>query len=69
MGGASVMIWGCFNYNGKSILAFIDGTLDSLKYQNILNDYLLPFFIEQNISDPIFQQDNARPHVSVSIKK
>jgi transposase len=68
MGGPSVMVWGCFNYSGKSELAFIDGTIDSNKYQSVLEEYLLPFIIGQNLVNPIFQQDNARPHVSLSTK-
>ncbi|WUR04877.1 transposase [Vairimorpha necatrix] len=68
MGGTSVMIWGCFNFSGKSRLAIIEENIDSNKYQNILDDYLIPFIIQQNLMDPIFQQDNARPHVSKSTK-
>lgn len=68
MGGPSVMIWGCFNYSGKSELAIIEGNIDSNKYQNILENYLIPFIIKHNLVDPIFQQDNARPHVSQSTK-
>jgi hypothetical protein len=66
IGGISIMIWTCFNYYGKSKLAFIDKTVDSLKYQDILRDNLLPFIIAQNIPDVLFQQDNAKPHVSIS---
>jgi hypothetical protein len=68
MGGLSMMVWGCFNYSGKSELALIDGTIDSKKYQSVLEEYLLPFIIRQNLVDTIFQQDNARPHVSFSTK-
>jgi hypothetical protein len=68
MGGPSVMIWACFNYHGKSKLAFIDGTVNSTKYQKILRENLLPFTTEQNIPDVLFQQDNAKPHVSISTK-
>jgi hypothetical protein len=68
MGGPSVMIWACFNYHGKSKLAFIDGTVIRMKYQEILRDNLLTFIIEQNIPDVLFQQDNAKPHVSISTK-
>lgn len=68
MGGPSIMIWACFNYWGKSKLAFINGTVNSEKYQEILQNFLLPFIYEQNRPNVIFQQDNARPHVSISTK-
>ncbi len=34
--GGSVMVWGAFSSNGKAELAFVDGCMDSLKYQVIL---------------------------------
>jgi hypothetical protein len=46
----------------------IYGTVNSEKYQEILQEFLLPFINEQNSSDIIFQQDNAKPHVSKSTK-
>lgn len=68
MGGESIMVWGCFNYSKKSKLAIIKGNIDSIKYQNVLKDHLLPFIIDQNRNQIIFQQDNAKPHVSNSTK-
>lgn len=62
------MIWACFNFFGKSKISFIDGSIDSIKYQEVLSTTLLPFIEEQNLQTVIFQQDNARPHVSASTK-
>jgi hypothetical protein len=68
MGGSVIMIWGCFNYWGKSKSAFINGTLNSEKNQEILRQFLLSFINEQNLPSIIFQQDNARPQVYLSTK-
>ena len=57
MGGPSVMVWGCFKYFKKSILAFISRSIDSLKYQDISNNRLLPFMNEQILPKIIFQKD------------
>lgn len=35
-GGGSVMIWGAFSAFGKSSLVFVDGRINSVGYQNIL---------------------------------
>lgn len=67
-GGPSLMVWGCFNLKDKSELAFIKGNIDSEKYQGVLESHLIPFIKRQNNPNVIFQQDNARPHVSKSTK-
>jgi transposase len=41
-GGGSVMIWAGFGWNGKTDMAFIDGRLNAVGYQNMLEEYLLP---------------------------
>lgn len=58
-----VMVWGCIGEAGTLSLEFVSGTINSLKYQEILNTCLLPHF---NKTKHIFQQDNARPHASKS---
>lgn len=68
-GGPSVMVWGCFNLADKSELTFISGNIDSKKYQDVLEKHLLPFLERQDLNYVLFQQDNARPHVSKSTKK
>ena len=66
-GGVSQMIWGCFARTKLSSIVFIDEIINSDVYIAILHDNLLPFIdelIADGTTDIIFQQDNARPHVS-----
>ena len=55
------MIWGCFRGKELGPLKFIEGTVNSEKYRDILQDHLLPFI---NINDDVFQDDSAPPHRS-----
>lgn len=41
-GGGSVMIWAAIGWNGRSQIAFIDTTMNSEAYTDLLRDYLLP---------------------------
>jgi len=68
-GGGSLMIWGCFNYNGKSSLAFISGRQDQHEYQDILERHLLPFKVKFGGENVIFQQDGAKCHTARSTMK
>lgn len=65
-GGASVMIWGCLSAKGIGELHFVEGTVDSVKYTNILDNYMLPSKkkLYGRKKNWLFQQDNARPHTS-----
>lgn len=60
---------GAFDYNGKSKLAIIRGNINSEKYQEILKNNLLPFINQPNRRKVLFQQDNAKPHISGSTKR
>ena len=64
--GGSVMIWGGFSSKGKTSLVFIETTIDSIKYQEILRRNLIPFGSHFHSNDYIFQQDNAPCHASRS---
>lgn len=59
-----IMIWGAISINGVSPLYIGRGSINSEKYCEILGSYLLPTM--PDICDPnwVFQQDNARPHIS-----
>jgi len=62
-GKESVMIWGCFVDVKLGPLVVVDGTINSEKYRNLLQDNLIPFL--NSLDDDlayIFQDDNARPH-------
>ena len=65
-GGGSLMIWGAFCGNRKVGLAFVSCRMDSTEYQEVLSSHLLPFLEEQREQGFLFQQDNARIHVSRS---
>ncbi|KAI5151319.1 hypothetical protein ENBRE01_2054 [Enteropsectra breve] len=62
------MVWACFSFFKLSKIVFVDGTLNSNSYQNILEEYLISFIDELDSQNILFQQDNARPHVSISTK-
>lgn len=68
-GGGSLMAWAGFNFSGKTEIVFIDGSINSSKYQSVLGRYLLPFMDSQMHRDCIFQQDNARPHTAKATKE
>ena len=65
-GGGSVMILTCFNFHGKSILAFLYGNQNQLEYQRHLTNHLFSFLKEYGGDNSIFQQDNCRCHVAKS---
>ena len=64
---ASVMVWGCVWYSGKSDLYVCDKTIDAKEYINILTNNLLPCIPDSNRYK--FQHDNARPHVAEKTQK
>jgi hypothetical protein len=66
----SVMIWGCMSARGLGKYQFIEGTVNAVKYQEILQNSLLPslqFLYPQD--DFIFQQDGAACHTAKTTKK
>jgi hypothetical protein len=56
------MFWGAFGLNGKSKLVEIPTRLDSIGYQGILKDNLLPSARSLAKRSWIFQQENASIH-------
>ncbi|GFW80941.1 transposable element Tcb1 transposase [Trichonephila clavipes] len=57
------MVWGGIGYHSCTPLVRIDGTLNSQRYiSEVLEPVVLPYL--QGLPTAIFQQDNARPHVS-----
>ncbi len=58
-GGASVMIWGCFEASGPGRLAIIDGTMNSALYQKILKENVQLSVCDLNLKRTwVMQQDN-----------
>ncbi|MEW8545001.1 MAG: transposase [Candidatus Thiodiazotropha sp.] len=61
--GGGVMVWAGISATAKTDLVFIDGNLNGQRYINeVLTPHVLPFLRQMPVPDPIFQDDNARPH-------
>ncbi|KAF9760554.1 Transposable element Tcb1 transposase [Nosema granulosis] len=63
-GGGSIMVWGCFSYQGVGNLVFIEGKMNSMDYINILSNNLPYSAANMGLSDYTFQQDNDPKHKS-----
>ncbi|GFW85025.1 transposable element Tc1 transposase [Trichonephila clavipes] len=62
-----VMVWGAIAYHGRSLLLRIVGNLNSTRYINeVLQPQATPFL--QGLQGAVFQQHNARPHVTKTVK-
>ena len=67
---ASVMVWGCMTSHGLGRLKFVEGIINSVKYQEILDDSLISsLHLITGEKSPIFQQDLAPPHNFKSTKE
>ena len=62
------MVWECFCNNRVGPLVLIEGTLNSDRYIELLEEYLLPFLNDLGIEDYIFQDDNAPCHALIKTK-
>ncbi|KAI5147969.1 hypothetical protein ENBRE01_0029 [Enteropsectra breve] len=67
-GGGSVMVWGCFSYNGVGKLAIIDGNMNSIQYTRIVDSCLEQSAANLSITNYILQQDNDPKHTSTFTK-
>lgn len=61
-----VMVWGGISMRGATELAFIKGTVNSLVYQDIINDYCIDTMNTLYPDGWELQQDNAPCHTSKS---
>ena len=69
-GGGSVMLWGCFASKGPGNLVRVHGIMNALKYQDILNQNLLPSARKLKLGRHwVFQQDNDPKHMAKSTQK
>ncbi|GFU63738.1 transposable element Tcb1 transposase [Trichonephila clavipes] len=58
-----IMVWGGIGYHSRTPLVRIAGTLNSQRYiSDVLEPVVLPNL--QGLATAIFQQDNARPHIT-----
>ncbi|GFW91461.1 transposable element Tcb2 transposase [Trichonephila clavipes] len=63
-----IMVWDGIGYHSRTPLVHIAGTLNSQSYiYEVLEPVVLPYL--QSLVTPIFQQDNARPHVARIIQR
>ena len=61
--GDGVMVWAGISATAKPDLVFIDGNLNGQRYiDEVLTPHVLPFLRQMPVADPIFQDDNVRPH-------
>ncbi|GBM11429.1 Transposable element Tc3 transposase [Araneus ventricosus] len=67
-GGGSVMVWAAFGFNGKVVLAFLDGRQNSPKYIEILENHLMPFTENIGGRNWEYQHDDAPIHISNATK-
>ncbi|CAK9832042.1 Transposable element Tc1 transposase [Anthophora retusa] len=69
-GGGSVMVWGCMSANGPGNLVFIDGTMDKIKYLNILKENLINSSEKLGVPrDFYFQQDRNPKHTAKIVQE
>ncbi|GFV01619.1 transposable element Tcb1 transposase [Trichonephila clavipes] len=63
-----IMVWGGIGYHSRPPLVRIAGTLNSHRY---ISEVLDPVVLHclQGLATTIFQQDNARPHVSRIVQR
>ena len=60
--GGGRMVWGAFSGNGLRILHTIEGTINTERYIQILQQHVIPLNLPGR--NMVFQQDNATPHKS-----
>lgn len=64
-----IMVWGAIAYGSRSQLVFIQATMNAQRYiDEVIEPHIIPYL--QQLEDPLFQQDNATPHVArISINR
>ena len=65
-GGDSVHVLGCFCQSDINPLVRLTSTVNSISYQNVLEDHLIPYIAGRAL---IFQQDNAPAHTARSTNR
>lgn len=67
--GGGIMIYGFVESSGYLHIEKIDGTMDSKKYLNLMQEKVMNLIRERNGTSFIYQQDNARPHTAKIMKQ
>ena len=65
-GGGSLMVLGAFTACGTLKLAYTSSHMDSIEYQTVLSNHLLPFLRGRKRQSFTFRQDNTKIHISRS---
>lgn len=66
--GGGIMIWSCITTFGLHDVVSVEGTLNSVKYGQILHEYLFPLMDKYfPDGDLVFMQDNAPVHRATNI--
>lgn len=70
-GGGKIMLWGCITYNRPGDLHWIEGTMNSAFYVDVLRKSVIPSqdWCGLDRSSFIFQQDNASIHTAAIVKQ
>lgn len=69
-GGGSLMFWGCMSWSGPGMLHKVEGRMNALQYQEILEESLLPSVEKLKMGRRwILQQDNDPKHKAKSTEK
>lgn len=68
-GGSSIMVWGCFSYQGVGPIYWIRTTMDAAVYVKILQEIMLPYASDEMPLVWVFQQDNDPKHTSKMAKR
>lgn len=68
-GGGNVMTWAAFSAEGCLEIQIVSSRMKSADYIEVLEKALIPFLNGQDTEEWIFQQDNARIHVSRETKR
>ena len=64
-----VMVWGCFSLRGIGKLVFVEGSVTSVKYVDILHMGLTGYKEDLKSGNYIFQQENAPVHTAKHSKR
>lgn len=65
-GGGSIIVWGCFMWDGPGYATKIEDTMTKEVYVEVLEDEMMKSleYYGREVEDIIFQQDNAPAHKS-----
>jgi hypothetical protein len=66
-GGKKMMVWGCIGYSGVGDLCWIEGTMDTDTYVDVLNRRVRQSrkYLGMDKRKFLFQQDNATIHTAL----